>query len=234
MTLVVAYLRLQVDLHRFKALALLFYGYLLPYLIFRVADRAQMPDHRPRLLVGLLLCSATLLVLRHVGHAMESERTSAALALVRTTPFSKRHYLAARGVESFALAAAPLLLTCLLARASNVWFAVTPRLVVSYGLWVLSLCACAVCVSSAVKAPGSMQLLNVAALLTSTLCPLFYPAARTPQALRVVVDLLPPSLAMQAITTAPPEAVVALCPLAVWTVSLIALAVALCPWGAET
>ncbi len=191
-----AFLQIQLHLHALKLTSLAFYGIAVPiYLSFLAANGASDASAKPDHPMGILLFSSAILILRHLGHAMDVDRITGVFQLLKTTGFEKIHYLSARWLESRFLACLPLAVLLLLRPGGH--SLPSPYGLMTYLLWADILLAGSVLTLGLAKPPASLQIVNFASILLPTLFPLFYEISRVPPLMWKVLKWLPPGLAVQ-------------------------------------
>ena len=223
-------LRLQLANDRHRATMLVFFAVGLPLFLQAVVQRSGSPG-ATRLPAATLVVSSCFVVFRHLGQAIETDRTGRTLTLLDAAGIDRWTYLATRYLEAAVLAVLPLLSTALLAWSEGQLFPFGWRAALAYGLWVSLLASTAIALAGLLRAPLSFQVLNLLSVVVATMMPLFYPPCRVPEAVRAALTLLPPSAMMQAlgVDAAAPQ-VPPVASLGVWATVAGAMAVARFPW----
>jgi hypothetical protein len=229
MTTILAFLRLELDLQRSRVVNVAFFGVLVPVFVTAVVLGQAPRVDAAGLTAGVLVLSSCLVVFRHLGHSAEVLRLERTVPLLDTTRLGRRHYVAARALESAVLAALPLGCAAGVAAWLHAPFPFGPVQAAAYALWVVVLCSGTACVLGALRAPASLQVLDATSLLVATVFPLFYPASSVPRLLAGPMSWLPPSPAMAGLG----GSAGALIPLAAWAAVLAPLGAARLPWREE-
>lgn len=190
----------------------------------------------PRLLLGAVLFSAAIIVMRLPAYYLVADRVQGERNLVATTAVTRWLYLVATGIEAVALCSLPLFVLV----AGWLWLDVAEPVsaawLVPLALTLLAFHGLGLC--AAAFARGLPSIVMTIDLLTASvvaLCPVFYALERVPPLIRPAVEVLAPTLGIEATVAAWQIGALpaSLCgPLAAWCAITLGVAYWRFPWGA--
>jgi ABC-type multidrug transport system permease subunit len=233
LALVLALVRLRLRLHRHNGFWLLAYGVLLPGSLSLWAQaHATTAEFSQHVIIGTFVLGIHMLIAKRAAHSVSAERMQGMWALLATTRVTRREYLAAQLIDLLALVTVPMLG---LVVAAFMYPNLTPKT----ALWLLPTVMSAFWCGAtgiAIAARSSRQvaglMVNVLVVSMLAFCPLLYPPARVPLDMRAVVDVLPPTVAVNAIVEAwsgAPASTGQLALLACWSIVALLLLVRVFP-----
>jgi hypothetical protein len=149
-----------------------------------------------RLLIGTLVLSALVSVLRQVGKAVTMDLGGPGWELLSTTELTPNRYLAAQLLDGLSLASLPIILLALVVILGFPNAPTALGWLVPYFLGVVSFTAIGVGLAAAPRTPSPFgnPWSTVTAVSLAAFCPLLYPIDRVPEVILPIVEVLPPTL----------------------------------------
>ena len=225
--------RLLIDVDRASFLSIVFYGLALPVGLLWWASSYEDAT-RIRSILGAAVLSALFIALRRGGQTVAIEKLTGAWRLLEGTRVTRGTYLAAHALDTFLLAMVPVLL---LPPATVLLLGLEPGSLLwllPYGLAVVSFGAFGFLIGGVCRSlPVAGLATNLSLILALTLCPLLYPRENVPDVLRAFVLAAPPTLAVDAMTSAWEHGLLPrpqLAGLAAWAVGATVALVRWFPW----
>ncbi len=218
--------RLHLRILKANTVAYVLMGIVIPLASYQILAGSQPPEARLRLLLGHVVFAALLLGPRQ------------GMNLVRLRMFGQGKLLEAFGVGNGTAVAAnalyilsmvpfPLAVCAIGVSASHLAGPASFAWVLPLLLTFAALAGIAYVISGTSQSPAAATMKsNMVVMASLAFCPLFYPLARVPEAIRPFIGALPQTLCTEAMTAAwrgEPGATGATAALAAWAIGLLAL-----------